>query len=250
MKGLPPGPIEPLDLAIACCMYTQMTSYARSLDRLRETVGPALDLRCEDHRAALLQFLNAWGCRNLAKAWHERASAVLEGWWSSTRDWLEQLPDDPADFDSACLREVARAFRLLSRSNAAEKTRQGVDHKVSFGPTATSKSLFALRPNALPAWDGPMRKAFGYDDDGAAYARFVQDVHEKIAETAACFKERGLELSGLPAELGRPAYTTVAQLAVEYYWITVTRGVSLPSSDVLREWLSWCDSPGFIRHRG
>ncbi len=250
MKGLPPGPIEPLDMAVACCMYKEMTSYAGSLDRLRESVGPDPDLSLDDHRAALLQFLNDWGCRNLAKAWHERASDALEGWWSSTRDWLEQLPDDPGYFDAARLREVARAFRLLSESNAAEKTRQGVDLQVSFGPTATSKTLFALRPSALPAWDGPMRKAFGYDDDGVAYAHFVRDLHEKIAETAVCFNERGLELSGLPTELGRPAYTTVAQLVIEYYWITVTRGVSLPSSDVLRGWLSWCDSPRLIGPRG
>ena len=164
MKGLPPGPIEPLDLAVACCLYKEMTSYARSLDRLREAVGPTLDLRSDDHRAALLQFLNDWGCRNLAKAWHERASHALEVWFSGSRAWLDLLPDDIGDFDSVRLGEVARAFDLLSDANAAEKTRQGVDLQVSFGPTATSKSLFALRPNMLPAWDGPMRKAFGYDE--------------------------------------------------------------------------------------
>jgi len=242
MTGLPAEPIEPLDLAVACCLYEQMTPYARSLRRLRDAVVPALDLRRDDHRLALLQFLNDWGCRNLAKAWHQRASTALEKWCSSTWGCLDLFRDSLDDFDSMRLRDIARAFDLLSGSNAAEKTRQGVELQVSFGPTATSKSLFALMPNTLPAWDGPMRKAFDYDDDGASYAQFVEDVHGKIAETDQCCRERGLELVDLPAKLGRPAYTTVAQLVVEYYWITVTRGVSLPASDVLSEWLSWCDS--------
>jgi hypothetical protein len=86
---------------------------------------------------------------------------------------------------------------------------------VSFGPTATSKTLFALMPHTLFAWDGPMRKAFVHAGDGESYAQFVKDFHCKTAETAQYCGSRGFNLQELPAKLGRPAYTTVGQLIIE-----------------------------------
>ena len=112
---------------------------------------------------------------------------------------------------------------------------------VSFGPTATAKTLFALKPRTFPAWDGPMRKAFLHDGTGESYTEFVKDIHRKIVETESYCRSQGFNLEELPAKLGRPAYTTVGQLIIEYYWITVTRGVSLPSKSAMREWLAWCD---------
>lgn len=238
--GLPPGPIQPYDLAVACCLYEQMTPYARSLGRFREATGPAPDLSREDHRLALLQFLNDWGCRNLATDWHWLASKELGSWCGSAEVRLGLLDDSLADFDVARLGDLAEDFHSLSTRIIAEKMRKGQKLLVSFGPTATSKSLFALMPQVLPAWDGPMRKAFGYGDDGESYVHFARDVHRKIAKTAEWCRELDFDLYELPAKLKRPVYTTVAQLIIEYYWITVTRGVSLPSRDVTNEWLSWC----------
>ena len=200
--------------------------------------GAALDLSLEDHRLALLKFLNDWGCRNLATEWHGLASEKLDRWYSGARDLL-RLPDgSPANLDVTRLGDLARVFDSLSTRIAAKRTRKGRVVPVSFGPTATSKSLFALMPHALPAWDEPMRKAFGYDGDGESYVEFVKDIHRKIVETEQYCGSRGFNLEDLPAKLGRPAYTTVVQLMVEYYWITVTREVSLPSKDTVREWLT------------
>ena len=67
MTGLPAGPIEPLDLAVACCLYEQMTPYARSLRRLRDAVVPALDLRRDDHRMALLAVPQRLGVQELGE---------------------------------------------------------------------------------------------------------------------------------------------------------------------------------------
>lgn len=239
--GLPAGPMQPFDLALACCLYEQMTPYARSLDRLRTASSPALDLDSEDHRLVLLQFLNDWGCRNLATDWHWLASKELGSWCGGAQDRLGLFDDSLADFDLTRLGDLAGVFDSLSKRIAAEKIRKGQKLRVSFGPTATSKSLFALMPQTLPAWDGPMRKAFGYDHDGESYVQFVKDVHRKIAETGQWCQEWGFDLHDLPAKLRRPRYTTVAQLIIEYYWITVTRGVSLPPRDTVSEWLSWRD---------
>ena len=86
-----------------------------------------------------------------------------------------------------------------------------------------------------------MRKAFGYAGDGRSYLEFVNDVHRKIEETKQHSGSLGFNLEDLPAKPWRPAYTTAAQLTIEYYWITVTREVALPSRSTLATWLSWCD---------
>ena len=86
-----------------------------------------------------------------------------------------------------------------------------------------------------------MRKAFGHVGDGESCAEFVKHIHCKIAETPQSCGSRGFDLEELPAKLGRPAYTTVGRLIIEYYLITTTRRVSLPSKSTVREWLAWCD---------
>jgi len=239
--GLPEGPIEPFDLACACYLYETMTDYAGSLDRLRSKVGRALDLSQEEHRLALLKFLNDWGVRGLAKDWHWLASEVLDSWYGSAQDSLRLLDGSRAELEATRLSDLARVFDSLSTRIAAKRIRDGKEMLVSFGPTATSKTLFALMPNILLAWDGPMRKAFGHDGDGESCAEFVKDIHRKVEETKLRFASRGFDLEQLPAKLGRPAYTTLNQLIIEYYWITITRGVSLPRKSTVREWLTWCD---------
>ena len=239
--GLPEGPIQPFDLACACYLYESMTRYARSLDQFHAKFGAALDLSLEDHRLALLKFLNDWGCRNLATEWHWLASEELDRWFGGAQDVLRLLDGSRADLDVTRLGDLARVFDSLSTRIASKRTRKGRVVPVSFGPTATSKSLFALMPHALPAWDEPMRKAFGYDGDGESYVEFVKDIHRKIVETEQYCESRGVDLEDSPAKLGRPAYTTVVQLTIEYYWITVTRGVSLPTKSTMRERLAWCD---------
>jgi hypothetical protein len=239
--GLPAGPIQPFHLACACYLYESMTGYAKSLALLQRSVGEALDLSQEGHRLALLKFLNDWGVRGLAKDWHWLASEALESWHDEARDSLPLPDDSPNDLDAARLRDLAQAFDSLSKRTAAKRrTKNGKQSSVSFGPTASSKCFFALRPHLLPAWDDQMRTAFEHDDGtGVSYVEFMKDIHRKIEETEQDWASRGLSLTEFPAKLERPPFTTVAQLMVEYYWITVTRGVALPSRTTIGEWLSW-----------
>lgn len=220
-------------------MYESMTDYARSLDRFRQKVGASLDLSREDHRRALLKFLNDWGCRNLAKKWHGLASDVLARWYADAEVKLRPFDGSLAELDEAHLDDLADVFDSLSTQIASKPTKKGKQIEVSFGPTATSKTLFALRPHLLPAWDGEIRKQSGRDGSGRPYVEFAKDIHNKIGETERSCASPDFSLANLPRMLRRPAYTTVAQLMVEYYWITMTRGVSLPSSITVREWLYW-----------
>jgi hypothetical protein len=242
---LPEGPISPFDIACASYLYESMTDYARSLDRFRTRIGVEndLDLTKEDHRYALLKFLNDWGCRNLAKDWHGLAAVELERWYCGARERLDSFGGPLSALDARSRRDLVDVFDELSTPIVARKKSKGHEVIVSFGPTAASKTLFVLRPSLFPAWDGPICKKLGYERDGESYAQFAKNVHDKIDESEQRCKQRGFILEGLPRILGRPSYTTLVQLFIEYYWITLTRGVSLRGRAEISEWLSWCAPP-------
>jgi hypothetical protein len=219
-----------------------MTGYAGSLDKLRSETGAQreLDLMDDGHRRALLKFLNAWGCRNLALDWHWLALEQLESWYGDCRESLDALADPGLTLDRALRQDLVDVFNDLSARIIAKKSRKGAEVQVSFGPTATSKTLFVLRPSLFPAWDGPIRDKLRYCGDGDSYVEFLENVHDRIDECTGLSKPAGLDLDDLPGILGRPDYTTLAQLIVEYYWITITRGVSLRAPQEISVWLSWC----------
>jgi hypothetical protein len=241
--SLPEGPISAFDIACTSYLYESMTDYGSSLDRLRNVIGleSALDLTKEDHQRALLTFLNAWGCRSLAKDTHARAADVLERWFSDARECLSSFDGSLSALDARSRRDLARVFDGLSRSIAAKRIKKGHRESVSFGPTAASKTLFVLRPSLFPAWDRAIRDTCGYGGNGKSYARFVGSVHGKMDELKRDCELRGPDLDDLPRVLRRPSYTTLAQLFGEYYWITLTRRVSLRDRDEISKWLSWAE---------
>ncbi len=241
-KGcLPQGPISPFDIACASYLYEAMTDYARSLDRLRERIdtGRDLDLTEEDQRRALLKFLNDWGCRNLARDWHWLAAREVERWYRAARERLDGLDEFLASGSAKGRRDLIDVFDELSTHIVSRRTSKGGEVSVSFGPTATSKTLFVLRPNTFPAWDRPIRNKLGYEGDGESYAQFVEDIHSKIDESKQHFEQGGFAFASLPQQLRRPDRCTVVQLFAEYYWVTLTRGVSLRSRDEIVQWASW-----------
>lgn len=237
--GLPPGAIKPFALTYACALYESMTPFAQSLARLRERTGSAPNLRLEGHRLALLQFLNDWGCRHVAKASHPLAARQLAEWYEDVEGWLPPLDMRLVALDEAYLEGLAKHFNALARRTAAKRIKGGKTGSVAFRSTATSKVLFALRPHAFPAWDRDMRDAFAYDGGGRSYVAFIRALQDKIAETERHSQVEGFRCEDLAERLSRPAYTTVGQLLIEYYWITVTRGVTPPSRSEVQRWLAW-----------
>lgn len=237
--ALPRPPRSLFDLAMTSYLYEAMTGYGRSLDKFRSCIGAGnnLDLAKEDHLRALIKFLNDWGCRNLALAWHSLALTELSSWYAKARESLEACVGPT--FKAESRRDLMDVYDDLCARTIAHRKRNGRKEDVSFGPTATSKTLFVLRPQLFPAWDAAIRDKLGYRGDAESYAQFVEYVHERIAALDRLATQSGFPLARLPKMLGRPDYTTPAQLVGEYYWITITRGVSLRSRDDLSTWLSW-----------
>lgn len=220
-------------------LYEAMTGYGQALDRFWSRIGTTdnLDLVKDDHRRALLKFLNDWGCRNLAVAWHSLALAELDSWYEATRERIDAF--DGPTFEAQNRRDLIEVYDDLSGRIIAHRKSKGGELSISFGPTATSKTLFVLRPELFPAWDGAIRTKLGHQDDGESYVEFVEHAHHQIRGLNRLAESSGFAIESLPQMLGRPSYTTLVQLVGEYYWITLTRSVSLRSRDEVTTWTSW-----------
>jgi hypothetical protein len=116
---------------------------------------------------------------------------------------------------------IEPAYAALASLRAASRAGATGDVAVTFGDTAAAKALFALRPNAFPPWDEPIRRAFGTARaDGALFARYLEATADAVRGAGARLGTRPRTLSAL---LGRPA-SSPAKLVDEYLWLRVTRG--------------------------
>jgi len=231
-------PISLGALAYACNLYNAMTDFGSSFREFQHSVHGRPDLDDPDHRRALLKWLNAWGCRHLATACHQDVSEELDAWYTSARGRLPATTDRLVDMSDQVLEKFAELFDHLSGLPAREGERNGRHFPISFGPTAASKTLFALRPHGFVPWDAAMRKGLAADGSGASYVRFLKGVRRESAEITEQCSRQEFGPEDLPKRLERPESTT-AQLIGEYYWITMTRNVKPPDAAILREWLAW-----------
>lgn len=231
-------PISLGSLAYACNVYDAMTDFGSSFREFQRRVHGKPDLDDPDHRRALLKWLNAWGCRHLALACHDNVSNELAAWHTFARDRLPGSADRLANMNDGVLEKFAELFGHLSSLPAREGDRNGRRFPISFGPTAASKTLFALRPHVFLAWDVAIRQRFEADGSGASYVGFLKGVRHELGKIAEQCSWQGFDPEDLPKRLGRRE-STGAQLIGEYYWVTMTRNVKPPGATTLREWLAW-----------
>jgi hypothetical protein len=211
-------------VASALRAFAAIAGPETSLARLRDTTRPTLDLSVRAHRDALLHFLRAWGCRHLRRDDTGRSSRALASWWSRFGQTLPPETVPLTDLDDTRLAALGRAYAALARSPAVLRASGRGDVPVSFGDTAAAKALFAIRPQVVPPWDEPMRRAFGWGRVNAAeYATFLAAVREALIGLADRLR---VEPSELAAELDRPASFPV-KIVDEFLWVRITRG--LPS---------------------
>jgi hypothetical protein len=214
-------------VAAALRAFAAIAGPETSLAVLRDTTGPVIDLSIRAHREALLRFLRAWGCRHLRRDDTGRSSRALASWWSRFASTLPPATVPLTDLDDAQLEALGRAYAALARSPAALRVSHGGDVAVTFGDTAAAKALFAIRPQAVPPWDEPMRRAFGWGRvDAEQYATFLAAVRGSLIGLA---RRLHVEPSELPAELDRPA-SSPAKIVDEFLWIRITRDHSVRST--------------------
>ena len=209
-------------VAAALRAFATIAGPEASLAVLRDATRPAIDLSVRAHREALLRFLRAWGCRHLRRDDTGRSSRALASWWSRFGPTLPPEAVPLTDMDDEQLAALGRAYAAFARAPAAFRASRDGDVSVSFGDTAAAKALFAIRPQAVPPWDEPMRRAFGWGRvDAEEYATFLTAAREALLGLAGRLR---VEPSELPAALDRPT-SSPAKIVDEFLWIRVTRGL-------------------------
>ena len=207
-------------VAAALRAFAAIAGPETSLAALRDATSPELDLAVRVHREALLRFLRAWGCRHLRRDDTGRSSRALASWWSRFAPPLPPATARLTDLNDEQLASLGQAYAALARSSAALRASSRGDIPVSFGDTAAAKALFAIRPQAVPPWDEPMRRAFGWGRvDAAEYATFLAAVREALDGLAERLR---VEPADIPAALDRPASSPV-KVVDEFLWVRITR---------------------------
>lgn len=209
-------------------------SYAAFLNQVNQCVN----INRVTHRQELLNWLRSWGMRNLTCKADEQLSQQLHNWYSQQHRNLPQPNTTIWDLSDTSLKRIQIAYEeLTGRQVNCNKRR------VSFGQVGAAKILFALRPHALPLWDGAIR------DSLVANKLIVGDTHGKMYFSFMCYirdvvipdlknqcKKAGFALADLPRWLNRDESITVLKLIDEYFWVTFTRNISPPSAEMLRHW--------------
>src|SRR5690349_7066952 len=154
-----------------------------------------------------MRWLRRWGCRHLRRDDNALASEALLEW---ADEWQAKLPAPGVTLDrlgDGALDALAAAYAALAEHPAGFRAGRREPIPVRFGATAAAKALYALRPDACPPWDEPIRAHFGWDGSAASYR----------------------------AALDR-AESSPPRLVDEHDWLRITRGHEPPAPEEIERW--------------
>jgi hypothetical protein len=104
---------------------------------------------------------------------------------------------------------------------------------------AAAKLLCGLVPEVCAPWDDAIRRKYVGDGvTGADYVTYLRKLDSELATLLIEAASYGLTAASLPTALGRPN-ATLAKLADEYNWMTITTGLTAPPKATLQQWLGW-----------
>ena len=111
-------------------------------------------------------------------------------------------------------------------------------YTVTVGPTGAAKVLHALRPEAFPPWDDPIRISLGYSAKGEGYRKYLQDTQALVRELEEEASRLGVDPNRIPELVERPK-SSLPKLIDEYNWVTLTKRYEPPSPEQLEQWWRW-----------
>ena len=224
-------------LAVAGLLFNSLTPYNKSLVNFRSAIGDGIDLTIQEHRDALMNWLNDWGCRHLSKGQHQVASQSILDWYQTNCATLFNQKTPLWQLEDQEIETAANAYGSLKDRIGARRSRYGNESEVHIGATAASKILFAMMPKAMMPWDEAMRKSFGCDGSPQSYAGYLNTIRHLTLHIDTLCRSKGFQIDDLSEKIGRPD-STVLELINEYVWITETREIKLHSSETLLRWAS------------
>ena len=112
-------------LAVACLLYNSLTPYNNSLVNFRSATGYRIDLTIQEHRDALLKWLNDWGCRHLSKNQHHVASQSILNWYQTNCATLFNEKTPLWQLEDQEIETAANAYGSLKDRIGARRSRYG-----------------------------------------------------------------------------------------------------------------------------
>lgn len=230
--------IQLYQIALTSLIFESITDYNKSYKKLLESTAYSLDLNKDAHRSALLKWLNDWGCRNFKKDHHRFASQEILDWYNENEQLLSNFDKNIWELTNKDFEGTSIIFETLLKKTASKRKRGNKDIIVRIGPTSVSKILFALRPKTFIPWDAEMRKNFNLKGDQKDYLKYLKISIEIANGLAEQCNKNGFKLEDFPSKISK-ADSTIPKLIDEYFWVTLTRGCTLPEKKELLEWLYW-----------
>jgi hypothetical protein len=204
------------DVRTACAYFAGDGRPDKSFALLREATSGVIDLALVEHRNALFEWVEAWGCRIRRPLPGEPTpfQQSLAEWWPL---WRRDAPPSDAqltDLSDAQIDLIANAYSDLRARPAALGARPR-----SVAATAAAKVMHALRPLAIVPWDANIAKRL-YRANGpsafAAHQRACAALAQRLLVEARC------TASELPAVVGRPG-ESIAKVIDEYCYVRISR---------------------------
>jgi len=207
--------------------YQTLMQNPQVLPLLRTTPMAVSDKMVQDH--ILKGFLNAWKTR--IKNSPQTAQAIKTSIHNMLPDLtaLSPLTIVTIQFTQQDISHVENCYHNLRASG----------HKI--GPTATAKILHILRPALFVMWDGPILEHFGIQlgitDSPQGYVAYLQMMSGVANAIRLAFSGAHLTPPALPGQTAEDYLSahlryipqkTMAKFLDEYYWVTITNGVSVP----------------------
>ncbi len=226
------------ELAFTCYIYNFFTSFNQTYKELQKNTGGNIDLIQEAHRKDLIVWLNKWGCRQFALAYHKEASEELLAWYKQGH--VDKLSGSKKlwELNEQELEQVGEMFDSLVCRVASISMRGEKVISKSFGSTGASKILFALKPNIAVPWDSYIRDGLGYSGAGSSYVEYLKRLTDEIQELNKSCLNNGHNIKEVPEVIGRSG-STVPQLAGEYYWVIETKKCYPPEAKIIQDWAEW-----------
>jgi len=227
------------ELAYFSHVYALFSDYDTATVDLRQATGGAVDPNDTEHSAALFSWLRRWGCRQFKIEDEEIARESLVKWWLAWRKRLPPMERTVDLIDDSGLDAIASAYEELRWQQASWQRMKTGSVAKTFGPAGAAKTLYAIRPNACPPWDEPIRKWLGLPATGDGYRRQLVRVRAELAEAVADLGP-GASAAQLPLLLDRPD-SSPAKLVDEHDWARYTKKVKPPPPDLFERWAAWAD---------
>lgn len=182
-------------------------------------------LNKKEHLDALIIWLRKWGCRNLHRKGNETTSTNLKDWFIKHQSTLNSIPTNLLDESIVLSKdEIISLFSSLEEVVAVNKPKNKI---IRIGPTASSKILFALRPNYFAIWDSNIRLKLDFlRNDGNEYYEYLSKIYFMLNELNVECKMKSTNINEI-LETTERKHRFYPKIIEEYFFVKYAFNINI-----------------------